>query len=88
MNIPEQAAEAVLRRGHQTWPDGYDESQQAVIRAAARKDLEAAAPFIAAQALRDALNEVDTMRSGPAAAPYVSATKALLRSIADQWDEQ
>lgn len=48
--------------------------------------LKAAAPLIAAQALRDALDEVDTMRSGPAGAPYVSATKGVLRSIADQWD--
>ena len=74
-------------RAHLTSPwETYSKGDQEYHLDVARASLEAAAPFIAAQALRDALDEVDTMRSGPAAAPYVSATKALLRSIADQWD--
>lgn len=56
MPIPDKAVEAVLRRD-QSWPEEYDESQQVVIRAAARRDLEAAAPFIAAQALRDVIGK-------------------------------
>ena len=75
MSLPNKAIEEAEETAYNL---GIDISDKNI-----RNLLEAARPFIAAQAVWDAANRINIHQFGPVAAPYLSAIKAQIKADAD-----
>ena len=88
MNIPDSIVEQAASESFgPDWNNAHTEDQRHH-RNEARKILNAVAPQIAAQVLRNSADRIATGQFGPAAAPYVSAIKSQIRADADHLDPQ
>lgn len=91
MNIPEEAVEAAAREAYGHPWDNAPEWAKQEARRIAREHLEAAAPFIAAQALRDAADTVSPESEEISADAYEAGEQMAadrVRVIANQLDPQ
>ena len=95
MNIPEKALDAVFRHALTTAPPGlpYNEAVQAEIRKQVRNMLDIATPIIAAEALRDSANRLESwaatdIHMHPRVADGYKLSAIKLRGRAEEMDTE